>query len=169
MAFSKLKRRNYKIGAIVLFIVAVLTFIIGFYDAKCTSKENIKSIKGTLRSYWFNDLNRGGHDYMINLNESNKSFHISADLITNFNKDKFERNIFTNDSLYLSYLKLPGIILPESNELVSLRSSTIKFLALESSYNKLVNHNILIKYLSFAPLIIGLLLLNTLRIDKKYQ
>jgi hypothetical protein len=166
MALTKDKRRKYRTLAIVLLIVAIGFSYGGFYNGKVISEKNIKFIKGTVNSYKFTDMGRQRYDYMVYLNETNKSFQISATLVDYFDKAGFQNNIKPKDSIDLAYLFTPGLFVPDMNVLLSISSNNKNFLSINDSYKKLKNESTFCKYVSLISFVLVIVILIGLRNDK---
>jgi hypothetical protein len=167
MTLSKDKRNKYRTLAIVLLIVAVGSFVGGFYNGQVINKNNIKLINGTLNSFYFKDMGRQRYDYMIYLNETNKPFQISATLVDYFNKNGFEQSMKSNDSICCSYLEIPGIIFKDRNVLLSIDSNNERFMLLDDSFDKLKSESGFLKYVSPISLFLGIVILIGLRKNDK--
>lgn len=153
------KREKIKILAIVLLILGIGMFYSGFQDGTKFSKENIKVLKGTLRTFRFDDLGRSRYDYMIYLNESQKAFQITATLIDYFDKNRFIESFSKNDSIEIAFIELPGLILPDRNVLLSVKGHNNSLLWLNESYERMKNEGSILRILSPILIFGGIIIL----------
>jgi hypothetical protein len=128
-----IKGKN-RLLTIILFMVGIGMFYGGFIDGRKISRQNIKEIKGTLNTFRFDSLGRQRYDYQIYLNESSKSFQITAILVDYFDKSNFKKSINKNDTLEMAYIEIPGLIFPDRNILLSINGNKKGFLSLEDSF-----------------------------------
>lgn len=152
---------------IILFTLGIGMFYSGFIDGRKISRQNIKEIKGTLNTYRFDSLGRQRYDYKIYLNESSKSFQITAILADYFDKSNFEKSINRNDSLEMAFIEIPGLIFPDRNILLSLKGNKRGFLFLENSFAVTKGEGDFARIFSIIFLIAGMTIMILPRIKRK--
>jgi hypothetical protein len=152
---------------ILLFMLGIVMFYSGFIDGRKISRQNIKEIKGTLNTYRFDSLGRQRYDYKIYLNESSKSFQITAILVDYFDKSNFEKCINSNDTLEMAFIEIPGIIFPDRNILLSIKSNKRGFLFLENSFAVTKGDGDFARIFSVICLIAGMTIMILPRIRRK--
>lgn len=157
------KREKLYLLATTLLILGIGLCYSGFYDGTNYSKDKIKILKGTLRTFQFDDLGRSTYDYMIYLNESEKAFKISAPLIDSFDKNRFIESFSKNDSIEITFIELPGLIFPERNVLLSVKRKDKSFLWLEDSFARMKCDNLAMRILSPLFISLGITILIMLR------
>ncbi len=160
------KRKKYKFGLIISITISVGFFLMGFSNGIFISDSSLKIDKGTLKSYTFDNLDRGRYGYFINLNETNKNFQIVASLVDNFDADGFRQTVNKNDSLELAFLETPLLFFLNKNDLVYIKSNDRIFLTKEYSLNKLKSDSSLSKYISLIAVIIAVIIFILQRNDK---
>jgi len=144
---------NYQVS--ILLIFGIILFYVGFIDRGKISREKIKIVKGTLKTYRFDNLGKQRYDYMICLNESSEAFKITAALVDQFDKKGFEERIKKYDALELTYFKVKRLIFPDRNVLLSIKDKNSNFLSFENSYQRMKNDNAFWKVISLFILIVG--------------
>jgi len=159
--------RKYRLLTIILFMLGIGMFYSGFIDGARISRPNIKEIKGTLNTYRFDSLGRQRYDYKIYLNESSKSFQITAILVDYFNKSNFEKSINRNDTLEMAFIEIPGLIFPDRNILLSIKDNKRGFLFLENSFAVTKGEGDFVRFFSVIILIAGMTIMILPRIRRK--
>jgi hypothetical protein len=161
------RKGKSRVLTVILFMLGIGMFYSGFIDGRRISRQNIKEIKGTLNAYRFDSLGRQRYDYKIHLNESSKSFQITAILVDYFDKSNFEKCINRNDTLEMAFIEIPGLIFPDRNILLSIKGNKRGFLFLENSFTVTKGEGDFARIFSVICLIAGLTIMILPRIRRK--
>lgn len=166
MTLTKEKRKNYKTLLIGALVVAIGFFFGGFSNGFFVSEKSVKYVKGTLKSYAFNNMGREQYNYKIKINETNKNFQIVASLVDNFDIEGFQQLVKNNDSLELAFLETPIMFFLNKNDLIYIKSNNKVYLTKTYSFEKLKNESSFSQYISMISFLIAAVLFFVLRNDK---
>lgn len=123
-------RQKAVFAGLLMLATAVFMGVHEFTKPKIKTFSDLSTTHGQLASYSFQDGVRGRHFYQIQLTNYPSHFQIPADFIDSFSKDRFQADIKTGDSLWLSLSKeeIGKLTADEQIFVFSVRSTTTAYL-----------------------------------------
>lgn len=152
-------REKLRLIAIACSILGLGLLLTDLDQRTSFSPENIKTVRGTLKSYQFENRVRSGLAYYLMLHGNPRSFQIPAVLIEDFDEQRFIERNSTQDTLALAYLEVKSVLFKDRNVLLEIDQNGLKFLRTEESIKKIKQEKSLMKMIAPLFILIGLTIL----------
>lgn len=159
--------KKFKHLVFILLIFGIILAYVGFIDGGNISRENARSIKGSLKDYRFDNLGRQRYDYTIYLNERPEPFQVTATLVDQFDRNGFEKSMQRNDTIELKYIVVSRLVFPDRNVLLSVKGKNDSFLSFEDSFKRTQSDSNFWKIIAVAVLAAGITILVVQRVREK--
>lgn len=101
----KLFDTNYYAFSIIVFIISLTTFVLGFNDKNPTNKNEIKNIQGKIEKLDYKPNSKQKYTYLIKIQNLDNDFQIPANYLSIFNKNALELNSNKNENFNFQILK----------------------------------------------------------------
>lgn len=152
-------REKLRLLAIACLILGLGLLLTDLDQRTSFSPENIKTVRGTLKSYQFENRGRSGLAYSLMLHGNPRSFQIPAVLIEDFDEQRFIARNSTQDTLALAYLEVQSVLFKDRDVLLEIDQNGFKFLRTEESIKKIQQEKALMRMIAPLFILIGLTIL----------